>query len=187
MASSKQSKSGLSKRTRVPWEIKPKNLYLIHGGKHKEGLQPGGDLLAECTAAGRLAGNFRWAMKDGNANAGFRLLFLMNFGSTPQFYLSLDMKPNEIQIRPNTCSGKWTDLIDWIAEDKLTVTCNDGATREDLLGKGSSIFQSMSPIMPISFLEPSQNLILHSTNQVLHVDFDAKCLFMLSMTPTFDT
>ena len=112
MDSSKHSKSGLSKRLRVPWDIKPKNLYLIHGGEQKEGLQPGGDLLAECTAASRLAGNFRWAMKDGNANAGFRLLYLMDFGSAPPFYLNLDMKPDEIKIRPNTCSGKWTDLID---------------------------------------------------------------------------
>ena len=140
MDSSKHSNSGLSKRLRVPWDIKAKNLYLIHGGEHKEGLQPGGDLLAECTAAGRLAGNFRWAMKDRNANAGFHLLYLMDFGSAPPFYLNLDMKPDEIEICPNTCSGKWTDLIDWIAEDKLTVTCDDGATREDLLGKGSSIF-----------------------------------------------
>ena len=47
----------------------------------------------------------------------------------------LNMKPDEIAIRPNTCSGKWTDLIDWITEEKLTVTCDDDSTSSDLLGK----------------------------------------------------
>ena len=83
MSSSKQPKSSQPRRITVPWQIKAKNLFLIHGGEHIPNLQPVGDLLAECTAAGRLAGNFRWAMKDGSANAGFRLKHLLDFGLLP--------------------------------------------------------------------------------------------------------
>ena len=102
----------------------------------KPGQSPAGDLLAECTTTGRLAGQFRWAMMEGNATAGFRLKHLLDFGSTtPAYSLNLDMKPNEIELQQNSNSGKWSDLADWIAEDKLAVTCDEDATREDLLGK----------------------------------------------------
>ena len=86
-------------------------------------------------------------MKDGSANAGFRLKHLLDFGNnTPAYYLSLDMKPEEIELRPNTCSGKWSDLADWIAEDKLTVTCNDEGSREDLLGKKILVMFRSNPL-----------------------------------------
>ena len=141
--SSKQSKSHQPKHFNVPWEIKPRSLYLLHGGEAKPGQSPAGDLLAECTAAGRLAGHFRWAMKEGNATAGFRLRHLRDFGSSsPAFYLDLDMKPDEIELRQNSNSGKWSDLADWIAEDKLLVTSTGDETREDLLGKFLACFVS---------------------------------------------
>ena len=143
--SSKQPKTRQPKHFNVPWEIKPRSLYLLHGGEAKPGQSPAGDLLAECTAAGRLAGHFRWAMKEGNATAGFRLRHLRDFGSSsPAFYLDLDMKPDEIELRQNSNSGKWSDLADWIAEDKLIVTSSGDETREDLLGKFLACFVSFN-------------------------------------------
>ena len=140
--------SSKPKRMIVPWVIKPKNLFLIHQGEQEAGLQPGGDLLAECTAAGRLVGHFWWAMKGGNADAGFRLRHIRVFENAPAFYLDLNMKPDEIAIRPNTCSGKWTDLIDWITEEKLTVTCDDDSTSSNLLGKKPINFVVQSYFIP---------------------------------------
>ena len=189
MSSSKQPKPSQPRRINVPWEIKAKNLFLIHGeikaknlflihrGEHVPDLQPGGDLLAECTAAGRLGGNFRWAMKGGSANAGFRLKHLCDFGNnTPAYYLSLDMKPDEIELRPNTCSSKWSDLMDWIAEDKLTVTCDDEGTREDLLGK--QILVIFNPI----FLKAYQLVLQISVSPNLYVSFITTLLQLYYVT-----
>ena len=70
------------------------------------------------------------------------------FENAPAFYLDLNMKPDEIAIRPNTCSGKWTDLIDWITEEKLTVTFDDDSTSSDLLGKKPINFAVQSYLTP---------------------------------------
>ena len=87
------------------------------------------ELLAECTAAGRLSGNFRWVFSRSNADAGFGLQCAGDF----------NMKPDEIEIRNNTTSGKWADLVDWIVEGKVAITSNNESTDLELLGKFLSI------------------------------------------------
>ena len=51
------------------------------------------------------------------------------------------MKPDEIDLRNNNLSGKWADLMDWIAEGKVAITSNDDASEVELLGKLFSISQ----------------------------------------------
>ena len=128
----------------VPWVIKPKNLFLIHGGVADAERGISAELLAECTAAGRLSGNFRWAFGGGNINAGFGLRCVVDFSEAPSFFINIDMKPDEVEIRHNTSSGKWADLVDWIVEGKVAITSNDDATEVQLLGK--SIFHPYNKI-----------------------------------------
>ena len=128
----------------VPWVIRPKNLYLIHAGEPKENLAVSGELLAECTAAGHLSGNFRWAFGGGNANAGFGLRCVVHFENAPAYFININMKPDEIEIRNNTTSGKWADLVDWIVEGKVAITSNDDSTELELLGKLSSLQMCLS-------------------------------------------
>ena len=138
MASSNLSdpKPGPSKgKWFVPWVVRPKNLYLIHAGEFKENLNPSGELLAECTTTGRLSGGFRWAFGGGSANAGFGLRCVVDFEEAPAFFININMKPDEIEIRNNNTSGKWSDLADWIAEEKVSVSSNDESTEMELLGK----------------------------------------------------
>ena len=63
---------------------------------------------------------------------------MVDFPEAPSFFINIDMKPDEIEIRHNTSSGKWADLVDWIVEGKVAITSNDDATEVQLLGK--SIF-----------------------------------------------
>ena len=135
MSSSKRTSATQLGGWNVPWVIKPKNLFLIHCGIHDIERGTSAELLAECTAAGRLSGVYRWSFGGGNVNAGFGLGCVITFPNSPVFFINIDMKPDEIELRQNTCSGKWADLVDWIVEGKVAITSSDDATEVELLGK----------------------------------------------------
>ena len=73
MSSSKSGNASSKRGWQVPWDIRPKNLFLIHASPSNDEGGTSAELLAECTAAGRLSGGFRWAFGGGNINAGFAL------------------------------------------------------------------------------------------------------------------
>ena len=141
MSSSKSGNASSKSGWQVPWDIRPKNLFLIHASSSSDEGGTSAELLAECTAAGRLSGGFRWAFGGGNINAGFALGCVVDLPDAPQFFVNIDMKPDEIDLRNNNSSGKWADLMDWIAEGKVAITSNDDASEVELLGKLFSISQ----------------------------------------------
>ena len=141
MSSSKSGNASSKRGWQVPWDIRPKNLFLIHASPSNDEGGTSAELLAECTAAGRLSGGFRWAFGGGNINAGFALGCVVDLPDAPQFFVNIDMKPDEIDLRNNNSSGKWADLMDWIAEGKVAITSNDDASEVELLGKLFSISQ----------------------------------------------
>ena len=64
---------------------------------------------------------------------------MVDFKNAPAYFININMKPDEIEIRNNTTSGKGADLVDWIVEGKVAITSDDKSTELELLGKFFSI------------------------------------------------
>jgi len=122
-----------SKKRLIHWEIYPRNLYIIHEVNGSEHEGPRAELLAECTAPGRLTGHFRWAFGGGNVEASCTISSIMDVGEI--FWLEFDISPQDIDIRENNCAGPWEDLADWIAKDKIGVKRDNVDAKTALLGK----------------------------------------------------
>jgi len=130
MASTKTSKRGGP----APWDIYPRSLYLIHEVDTSEHAGTSVELLAECTAPGRLTGHYRWSFGGGNVEASCTVSCILDVGET--FWLNFDYSPHDITIRENNCAGLWEDLADWIAKDRIGVHRDNTETaKSDLLGK----------------------------------------------------
>ena len=121
------------RKIQVFWEIHPRALYLIHEvpSNAEHGIKV--ELLAECTAPGRLTGHYRWAFGGGNVEMSRRLNTIMEVEE--DFWLDINSKPDDINIRENNCTGPWEDLADWVAKDKIGVQKNNENARDELLGK----------------------------------------------------
>ena len=117
----------------VHWEIYPRNLYIIYDVPGSEHEGPRTELLAKCTAPGRLTGHFRWAFGGGRIEASCTVSSILDVGEI--FWLEFNVSPEDIHIRENNCAGQWEDLADWIAKEKIGVTRNDEDARQALLGK----------------------------------------------------
>ena len=123
-----------NRRSYAHWEIYPRSLYIIHDVKSSDQEGPRVELLAECTAPGRLTGHFRWAFGGGNIEASCTIGSILDVGET--FWLEFNCSPNDVEIRENNCAGPWEDLSDWIAKDRIGVhRDNEDDAKHALLGK----------------------------------------------------
>jgi hypothetical protein len=121
------------RKIQVNWEIHPRALYLIHEVRSNSEENTKVELLAECTAPGRLTGHYRWAFGGGNVEFSRRLNNIMDVEE--EFWLDINCKPDDINIRENNCTGPWEDLADWVSKDKIGVQRNNENARDALLGK----------------------------------------------------
>ena len=64
---------------------------------------------------------------------------MVDFKNAPAYFININMKPDEIEIRNNTTYRKGADLVDWIVEGKVAITSDDKSTELELLGKFFSI------------------------------------------------
>ena len=127
-----------NKRMQVNWENYPRSLYLIHdvSGNDEEATKV--ELLAECTAPGRLTGHFGWTFGGGNLETSFRANRIVDIEE--DFWLEFNIRPDDIGIRENSCAGHWEDLSDWVAKDKVGVLMNNEGARDSFLGKQTKFF-----------------------------------------------
>ena len=129
-----------TKKMPIYWELHPRNLYIIHEVHGSEEEGPRAELLAECTAPGRLTGHFRWAFGGGNIEASCTVSTILDVGEL--FWLEFNVGAQDIDIRENNCTGPWEDLADWISKNKIRVhRDNDEDARDALLGKNPYILR----------------------------------------------
>jgi hypothetical protein len=123
-------------RTSFMWEVVPVNLFLIYAQEAAPDTGLHADLLVEVSGDGKLAGSFRWALRDSKTvKAQFSMKGVSSYADLDQYELTYEVKPCDLPFRQNTSTTSWEDLADLVKEGRIAVSKNGEDASQELLGK----------------------------------------------------
>jgi hypothetical protein len=124
----------------IPWELKHKNVFLIYTPDEVPERGIMARLLVESSCEGKLTGAFRWMLKSSEpVKAEFNLKLVSSYESEDNYTLTYCVKPEDLELRPNTSTGPWEDLADLIAEERISVTKDGEDASKELIGMLNNI------------------------------------------------
>ena len=123
---------------RLPWVIKPRNLFNIFRLDLGEDELAAGALLVDITAAGLILGDFRWSLAGArHVRISMQASDIVPVAGLEEFHLTMEIRPDEVEIRRNLMSGDWQDLADMVGKGRIIASRGDEDDGHDLLGKHS--------------------------------------------------
>ena len=124
------------KGAKIPWSIKPINLYKIFTKEAGEDDPLSGSLLADMSVTGRLFGSFRFIISGPKIiEIKFEAASITNIPGAAEFILTMEVRPEDIVLRPNLLSSKWEDLADMVAKGRILASRGEDDGGHDFLGE----------------------------------------------------
>jgi len=115
--------------THVNYELAPTASFASYTGANRPGADHdslGGHLLVRISDNGRLEDHFKVVLSGTeNLRATFKADALTQNASLANYQFSIELSPEDIDLRNNSFTSKWQDLELMVAGNKLIVTDSD--------------------------------------------------------------
>ena len=103
--------------------------YRVYAASPRQAEHTDAHLLLQTNASGQAIEGFRVALDGAAVDADFWARDILEVQHLKKFRLRYEIRPEDIDLRPNTLSSRWEDIDDLLAQG--TVSAFEGEGRED--------------------------------------------------------
>ena len=116
-------------RSGESWEVRSHTEYRVYAATPKHDDHTDANLLLQVNACGEAVEGFRVALDGAMIDADFWARDILEVTHLKRFRFRYEIRPEDIDLRPNTFSSKWEDVDDLLAQG--TIYAFEGDKKEE--------------------------------------------------------
>jgi hypothetical protein len=116
-------------RSSMSWEVRSHTEYRVYTATPRQDDHTDANLLLQVNASGQAVEGFRIALDGATVDADFWARDILEVHHLRKFRLRYEIRPEDIDLRPNTFSSKWEDIDDLLAQG--SINAYEGDSREE--------------------------------------------------------